>query len=80
MNKEKQYAVTMILINIGELVKHLTEDFCLENKHIPWKQITGLRNIAAHSYEKLQMADIWENVANTIPLFQNQIEEIIRKN
>jgi uncharacterized protein with HEPN domain len=43
-------AVCMTLINIGELVKLLTEDVKLQNPAIPWRSIAGLRDVTAHGY------------------------------
>ena len=49
----------MTLINIGELIKNL--DFVFRQKHsdIPWKDMAGLRDVAAHGYFALRMTDIW---------------------
>jgi uncharacterized protein with HEPN domain len=47
-NDEKQRATTMSLINIGELVKNLNEEFRLKHTQIPWKSIAGRRGGAAH--------------------------------
>jgi len=38
-NDEKMRATCMTLINIGELVKKLTEDFRQHWQLIPWKEI-----------------------------------------
>lgn len=53
-------AVCMTVINIGELVKNLSDN--CRNTHsrnthrgIPWKEITGFRDIAAHKYQTLCM-------------------------
>mgnify|MGYP000597488687 CR=1 FL=1 len=45
-------AVCMTVINIGELVKNLTESFRLIHAQVPWKAIAGFRDIAAHKYQK----------------------------
>ena len=42
--------VTLTLINIGECVKLLSEDFKQTYPDIKWSSITNLRNIAAHNY------------------------------
>lgn len=59
-------AVSMTLINIGELVKNLTEDFKLANRQIQWKSIAGLRDITAHKYQTLHMEDVWYTVQQDI--------------
>ena len=47
-NEMLMRAVSMTVINIGELVKNLSDATRLTNPHIPWKAIAGFRDIAAH--------------------------------
>ncbi len=57
----------MSLINIGELVKSLTEEFKQVNNQIPWRSIAGLRDVTAHKYQTLNMGDVWYTVQQDIP-------------
>ena len=50
-NEMLKRAVSMALINIGESVKKLSEELKQMNQTIPWNEIIGLRNIAAHGYQ-----------------------------
>ncbi len=67
----------MTVINIGELVKALSEDFRLEYKQIPWKSIAGFRDIAAHKYQTLHMKDMYFTVTNDFAELKNNINSII---
>ena len=58
-------AVCMTVINIGELVKNLTESFRLIHAQVPWKAIAGFRDIAAHKYQTLRMEDVYATVSKT---------------
>jgi len=60
-------AVCTTLINIGELVKNLTDDFRNTNKQIPWKDLAGLRDVTAHGYFTLRMPDIWIYASQELP-------------
>ena len=53
----------MSLINIAELSKSFSEKYLQETSGIPWKEIRGLRNIAAHRYEILRPANIGLTIA-----------------
>lgn len=78
MNSEKeQRAVIMTLLNIGEKVKQLTLAFRNRHSEIHWKQISGLRDVVAHSYFKLDMEDIWNTVKISIPEFEHQLNDIL---
>ena len=70
-------AVSMTLINIGELVKALSEDIKKENNNIPWRQISGLGDIPVHKYQTLKIADIWLTVKTDIPFFHEQLNKLI---
>jgi uncharacterized protein with HEPN domain len=60
-------AVCMSLINIGELVKSLPNEFRDNNPEIPWKRIAGLRDLAAHKYHQLDWEAVWNVAVNRIP-------------
>lgn len=74
-NNMVRKAVCMSLINIGELAKTLSSAFKAENNNIPWKNISGLRDITAHKYHTLNLDIIWSVVISDIP----ELEEFIRK-
>jgi uncharacterized protein with HEPN domain len=57
-------AVCMTLLNVGELVKNLTSDFRLSNDHVPWKDFSGFRDVAAHGYFTIRMEAVWGYVVN----------------
>jgi uncharacterized protein with HEPN domain len=76
-NEEKMRAVCMTLVNIGELVKNMTDEFRSNNQHIPWKDLAGLRDVTAHGYFTLRMSDIWIYVAKELPEHTVQIKELL---
>ena len=45
-----QNAVSMCILQIGELVGRLTDDFKADHAEIPWRKIRGMRNFVAHEY------------------------------
>jgi uncharacterized protein with HEPN domain len=73
-NSMVRKAVCMSLINIGELVKTLPDDFREGHSKIPWKQIAGLRDLAAHKYHRLDFSAIWNVAVNRIPELLNFID------
>ena len=69
-------AVCMTLINIGELVKNLSDEFRMAHNHIPWRAISGLRDITAHKYQTLRMEDVWLTATRDIPQLKNELDTI----
>ena len=61
-------AVSMCILQIGELSAGLSEDFRLKTSDkIPWSDIKGMRNIVAHDYGALDEALVWETATSDIP-------------
>ncbi len=76
-NEMLMRAVGMTVINIGELVKNLSDETRLAFPHIPWKAIAGFRDVAAHKYQTLRMEDVYETVVTDFPTLKQQIEQIL---
>ena len=59
-------ACCLCLLQIGELVGTLSEDFTATHADIPWKQIKGFRNIVAHAYGTIEPAVVWDILSHDI--------------
>ena len=66
-NKMIYKAVVMSILNIGELVKHLPQEYKDNHAKIPWKSISGMRDVAAHGYHIMNYKIIWDVVTNYMP-------------
>lgn len=76
-NEMMKRAICMTVINIGELVKNLSDDIRREYNTVPWKSIAGFRDIAAHKYQTLKMIDVYKTVIEDFPILKNNIEGIL---
>lgn len=72
-------AVCMTLINIGELVKNLTPELKDAHKEIPWRAISGMRDITAHKYQTLRKEDVYSTCIDDIPVFERQLIRLIQE-
>lgn len=63
----------MSLINIGELARELPGDVKARHPQIPWPNIVGLRNRAAHGYRALDPEVIWAIVNGDLELLEAAI-------
>lgn len=64
---------------VGEAVKNLSSGFKKTNKHIPWRDIAGLRDKLIHQYFGVDVSLIWEVCQREIPQLRKQISDIIQK-
>jgi uncharacterized protein with HEPN domain len=69
----------MCVLQIGELTKHLSEDFKAEFDGVPWKQIQNMRNIAAHAYGSFSVEYLWDAVSKDAPDLLKYCEHILRQ-
>lgn len=76
-DEKTKRAVCMTVINIGELVKNITDDTRQGYGYIRWREAAGFRDIAAHKYQTLNMDDVYRTVTEDFPLFQKQLLEIL---
>ncbi|MCR4896592.1 MAG: DUF86 domain-containing protein [Lachnospiraceae bacterium] len=76
-DEKTKRAVCMTVINIGELVKNITDDTREKYKKLPWKVAAGFRDVAAHKYQTLQMGDVFSTLKDDFPSFREQLQHII---
>ncbi|MCD7775697.1 MAG: DUF86 domain-containing protein [Clostridiales bacterium] len=69
-------AVAMTVINIGELVKNITQETRLTHSDIPWREIAGMRDMAAHKYQTLRMEDVYLTAKEDFPVLLEKLNQI----
>lgn len=72
-------AVSMTIINVGELIKTITMETRAEYPNVPWKDAAGLRDIAAHRYQTLRMEDVYHSARLDFPAIKTQLLAILAK-
>jgi len=72
-----QHGVCMSIISIGECANQLSDEFTEKYNEISWIQIVAVRNIAAHSYQKLNMEQIWEAIASDVPQLRDFLSKFV---
>ena len=61
-----QNAVALCILQIGELVGILSDEFKADHTQIPWRQIRAVRNIVAHHYGIVDASTLWEIIHKDI--------------
>lgn len=72
-------AISMCILQIGELANGLSEDYRENTKNkMPWGMIRGMRNWLAHAYAEMDESIIWETATNDIPRLLDFCEKEIK--
>lgn len=67
-DQDYQHSVSFCILQIGELVNGLTDEFRSRTKErIQWQQIKAMRNIVVHDYGHIDLEVVWSVVVVNIP-------------
>lgn len=72
-NELVQSAVMRELGVIGEASKKLSEEFKESYKHIPWKQIAGMRDKLIHDYFEIDAEAVWKTIQEDLPFLKREL-------
>jgi len=73
-----RHAISMCLLQIGELSGRLTDTFRDKNKdRVAWGKMRGMRNFFAHEYHKVKLPMVWKTAADDIPSLLAFCDELI---
>ena len=70
-------AVSLCIMQIGELSNHISEEFKSMNDSIPWREIRGMRNVVAHEYGNIDTEIVWETATENISQIKTFCREIL---
>lgn len=73
-------ATALCILQIGESVGKLTEDFRTEYPAMPWREIKAMRNIVVHSYGTVDPEVTWEVICDNIPELKVYCQTILAEN
>ena len=55
------------LVQIGEAVNHLSDDFIAQNDDIDWQSLYSMRCYLVHGYESLNYRILWQAITLDLP-------------
>ena len=75
-SKQLQDSVIRRIEIIGEAIKNIPSNFKETHENIPWKEITGMRDILIHQYFGVDLDLTWEVIKTDLPKLKKQIISI----
>lgn len=64
---------------IGEAVKSVPDDFREKYPQIPWKKMSGLRDVLIHRYFGINYILVWDVIKNQVPDLKINIQSILEE-
>lgn len=62
---------------IGEAVKHLSEPVKTKRPDIPWRRISGLRDILIHQYMGVDPDAVWNVIDESLSALKQAVTDIL---
>ncbi len=72
----RQSAIIRQLEIIGEAVKNIPNSFREKYPKIPWRDISGFRDILSHAYFGVNLDRIWRIIESDLPKLKEEISRI----
>ena len=69
-----QDAVLRRLETLTDATGKLSDRLKARYPEIPWRQVSGFRNIAAHAYEEIDLTRVWEIVEDYVPVLKSVVD------
>ncbi len=76
-NTEKFFAVLRALEIIGEAAAQIPASIQQQYPSLPWREMTGMRNVVIHEYFGVDKEVIWRTVQEDLPGLRAQLVKII---
>lgn len=75
-----QNAISMCILQIGELFKRLSDDFLQEYTYIPWSLIAKTRDNYAHHYGTVDFEMVWTTAVDDLPAVEAFCRKYLEEN
>jgi uncharacterized protein with HEPN domain len=62
---------------VGEATKRLSMPFRNAHPEIPWRAMTGMRDIVIHGYDAVDLDEVWNVATNDIPPLIASLEPLL---
>lgn len=76
-NTAIQDAIIRRLEIIGEAVKNIPSQFRTKHPEIPWKEMTGMRDVLIHKYFNIDLSLTWSVVKRELPPIKVKLQKLL---
>ncbi len=73
---DKQESLELNFLYLGEAAARVSEEVKCAHEEIPWHKMTGLRNMLAHEYFRINPAVLFETVKTSFSDLESKLSEM----
>lgn len=77
-DEKTQFALIRAIEIIGEASKKIPANIKDQSQEIPWREISGMRDLLIHDYFGVNIQVVWETVQNDLPELKGKIQKFIQ--
>jgi uncharacterized protein with HEPN domain len=76
-DRRTQSAVIRELMIVGEAAKKISMEFRAAHPEIPWRDITGMRDVLVHDYRDVNLQNVWVAATESVADLVEKLEPLI---
>jgi uncharacterized protein with HEPN domain len=76
-DRKTQSAVIRELLIVGEAAKNVSMAFRSAHPEIPWRSITGMRDVLVHDYRNVNLGNVWIAATESVTELIEKLEPLV---
>ena len=78
-NQDVREIICFNIFQIGELAKHLPDEFCAKYNQVPWGQIKRMRDVIGHGYDTVENDIVWDTAKEDVKPLEKYCASILKE-
>ncbi|MBI4965245.1 MAG: DUF86 domain-containing protein [Desulfomonile tiedjei] len=62
---------------IGEAARRISDEAKAGYPHLPWHEMTTMRNVMIHQYDDIDLSVVWDTVQEDLPMLIAALERLL---